>query len=181
MEDFRNIKIKSPKGFFWLGNTYCLGYRGYIYLNIGPDWPLNLFMGLILAAINAFFIFVMAPRVVFELKCIGFFIYFGCIVSYSITALKNPGIILTPWELELEEGNKEEKMCKDCDVYTEEGSEHCFECGICIKGYDHHCPLSGKCIGSGNIFAFYSFLAFIFSGLVYFSVWFIITINELGS
>jgi hypothetical protein len=36
-------------------------------------------------------------------------------------------------------------MPKDVDVV------HCYDCDICIKGHDHHCPWTGKCIGEGNI------------------------------
>ena len=34
---------------------------------------------------------------------------------------------------------------------------HCEVCDICVKEYDHHCPWTGKCIGSGNIFWFHAF------------------------
>ena len=42
---------------------------------------------------------------------------------------------------------------------------HCFECEVCIEGYDHHCPWVTKCIGKGNIKFFYVFVASTFSYL----------------
>lgn len=167
MDKSKGVKIKSPKGLFWLGNTYCLGFNGKIYLSVGPDWPLNVVMGIVIIAGNLFFVVFMAAEVVFIMKCLGFFIYFGCFVCYCVTSLKDPGILMTPWELELEEGKCEGKVCVNCDLTCSNDSEHCFECGVCIKGYDHHCPLSGKCIGSGNIIPFYGFLTLAFFGLVY--------------
>jgi len=120
----------------------------------------------------------MAPKVNPYLQILGFFIYPTNLVSYLLTALKNPGIILNPWELELEEGNHKGNICKVCDVLIEPESEHCFDCQVCIRGYDHHCPLSGKCIGSGNILPFYSFLLFSFASFLYFGLWFFIVYSK---
>ncbi len=33
--------------------------------------------------------------------------------------------------------------------------EHCEDCDVCISDYDHHCVFFSKCIGGGNIKAFY--------------------------
>jgi hypothetical protein len=171
------MKVKSPNGFFRLGNTCCIGLKGKIFLTIGPDWPLNLLIILLLTSANVFFIKIMAPKVAFTMQCLGFFIYSGCFCCYILTAFKNQGILLTTWEQKMEEGESHENICPDCEVITETGSEHCCECGICIKGYDHHCALSGKCIGSGNIVPFYLFLVLIFSSIVYFCIWFLIAVS----
>lgn len=39
----------------------------------------------------------------------------------------------------------------DMKKYT----EHCFDCGVCIEDYDHHCVFFSKCIGGGNIIPFW--------------------------
>lgn len=42
---------------------------------------------------------------------------------------------------------------------------HCEECDVCVKDYDHHCPWTGKCIASGNIKYFNTFITMV-------SLWF---------
>ena len=39
-------------------------------------------------------------------------------------------------------------------------SRHCHECDVCIKGYDHHCPWTTKCIGQNNLMRFYIFACY---------------------
>jgi hypothetical protein len=43
---------------------------------------------------------------------------------------------------------------------------------ITIIGYDHHCPWTSKCVGSGNLKSFYIFVAFtmVLFGYLIFSV-----------
>ena len=43
-------------------------------------------------------------------------------------------------------------MKRDSDSY------HCSDCDVCIDGYDHHCPWTGKCIGKGNKLPFMAFI-----------------------
>ena len=40
----------------------------------------------------------------------------------------------------------------------DENTGHCFDCNVCVEGYDHHCPWTGKCIGKKNLPFFYIFL-----------------------
>lgn len=174
MDSLSAVKVNSPLKVFKIGNTTCIGINGEIYLTIGPDWPLNLMLISLIIGANAFFLIIMAPKVVFVMKCLGLLIYSGCLFTYLLTAFKNQGILLTPFDEVVEEGQASDKVCRDCDVVTEDGSEHCWDCGICVRGYDHHCPLSGKCIGSGNVVPFYMFLVLIFLGTVYFCLWFLI-------
>ena len=42
---------------------------------------------------------------------------------------------------------------------------HCYDCDICVKELDHHCPWTGKCIGKNNLKSFY---VFIYSLLTFF-------------
>jgi len=51
---------------------------------------------------------------------------------------------------------------------------HCDDCDVCIRGYDHHCPWTGKCIGEGNILYFYAFVTMI---PVYFIFFMIVTVS----
>ena len=40
----------------------------------------------------------------------------------------------------------------------DENTGHCVDCNLCVEGYDHHCPWTGKCIGKKNLTYFYAFL-----------------------
>lgn len=46
-------------------------------------------------------------------------------------------------------------------------SRHCSDCDVCIKGYDHHCPWTSKCIGENNLWKFYAFAGYTPLFLVY--------------
>lgn len=48
--------------------------------------------------------------------------------------------------------------CSICTIVKTDDIYHCEDCDVCIKGYDHHCPWTGKCIGEGNLVPFYAFL-----------------------
>ena len=54
-------------------------------------------------------------------------------------------------------------LCPFCEIQcprTKHGlpTEHCFVCGVCVEGLDHHCPWTGSCIGHRNIWTFRIFL-----------------------
>lgn len=42
-----------------------------------------------------------------------------------------------------------------------------MDCRVCIEGYDHHCPWTGKCVGKGNVRYFYAWLFFLVLAFVY--------------
>lgn len=44
---------------------------------------------------------------------------------------------------------------------------HCMDCRVCIAGYDHHCPWTGKCVGRGNARFFYAWLLLLVLAFVY--------------
>ena len=59
----------------------------------------------------------------------------------------------------------QEGACKDFAFWVvpflynlSKNVNHCFDCGICIEGYDHHCPWVSKCIGKNNLYSFYCFM-----------------------
>ena len=61
------------------------------------------------------------------------------------------------------------KFCPECKFYYDlnKNVNHCFDCGICIEGYDHHCPWVSKCIGTKNLYTFYCFMAGILLNFAY--------------
>ncbi len=99
---------------------------------------------------------------------VGILLLFIAITCLSITAFSNPGIVpkqtldqLSVQKQALRSVNKleEHTECQMCNVMRPAGTQHCFECGVCVLELDHHCPWTGKCIGQKNLRAFYSFLA----------------------
>lgn len=90
-----------------------------------------------------------------------------CLISYIFTAIKDPGIEFPSAELEMSEPEEfAERYCILCEHAQTPGTEHCSDCDICIRGYDHHCPWTGKCIGEGNILAFNVFVSSLLSSLL---------------
>ena len=63
------------------------------------------------------------------------------------------------------------RYCDICSVYQPPGAVHCPECNVCIRGYDHHCPWMGTCIGEGNWTAFCAFNATWLFYLFYSIIW----------
>ena len=61
------------------------------------------------------------------------------------------------------DGGKEERVlyCIKCDVDVSPTMEHCEDCDVCVEDFDHHCVFFSKCIGGGNIKAFYGSIGFL--------------------
>jgi palmitoyltransferase ZDHHC9/14/18 len=51
--------------------------------------------------------------------------------------------------------------CSRCEMSRPVGASHCYDCEVCVKDLDHHCPWTGKCIGRKNLYFFYLFLLFL--------------------
>jgi hypothetical protein len=84
-------------------------------------------------------------------------------ISFLITFLKNPGIPQKRSKQNnviMEENSDNSKECSICLFSSDKNSKthHCSECGICIEGFDHHCPWTSKCVGKGNLIPFYVFV-----------------------
>lgn len=92
--------------------------------------------------------------------------------SYLLTSLNNPGIVTAryPYRDSRKNSNEDIEMhgensmnnhngfCHQCEIFRRLTTYHCQDCNVCIEGYDHHCPWSGKCIGRGNLKQFNGFL-----------------------
>lgn len=71
----------------------------------------------------------------------------------------------------LEEGSeKSRRLCTYCNIFRPTRYKHCHRCNSCVIGHDHHCPLTGTCIGQRNYFYFVFFLFAINSLLIFSSV-----------
>ena len=102
------------------------------------------------------------------LKIIGILLYLSFFFSFTLTCIKDPGIITPNYYLE---NYKIEKMkltnyriCSICNAIQDKdkGVEHCADCDVCIIGNDHHCPWSSKCIGYKNLGVFRYFICSMF-------------------
>lgn len=91
--------------------------------------------------------------------------------SYLMIGLSNPGIIpiVEPF-VEDEDIGYQPHYCRFCKKNKPAGARHCTECGICIRGHDHHCVWIGKCAGEGNIYRFYFFVLSLFSTFIVFFI-----------
>ena len=86
-------------------------------------------------------------------------IIISCFAFYLITGLLtfflNPGV-------EYCDGKSENKnYCQICNFYYPSNGkkiEHCDVCQVCVRNWDHHCGVIGKCIGRRNLFFFYAYL-----------------------
>merc|ERR1740139_1661127 len=55
------------------------------------------------------------------------------------------------------------KYCNICKLdKKDQFTEHCEDCDVCIDDLDHHCVFFGKCIGGGNLYAFYGTIVCLF-------------------
>lgn len=62
----------------------------------------------------------------------------------------DPGIAtLTPEYLPepIEPRQALKRFCRKCHIIRLPGVNHCSFCEVCIKDYDHHCGIVGKCSG----------------------------------
>ena len=54
---------------------------------------------------------------------------------------------------------KQMRYCDICNVFRPPTRcSHCYNCELCIIGFDHHCVWLGTCIGARNYFCFILFL-----------------------
>ena len=166
-----------------LGNTHSFfaDEKGNPKIIIGPHWPL-------FAGVIAIFTIVFIIMIYFFKKynyntnySLTYFIYFLFLISYSITALINPGYPLHD-ENSLNNKNKNKTgYCTICKIYIslEKNTKHCNFCNICVEGMDHHCPWTGKCIGRKNISPFFIFLISIITYICYCMISIMQFMNEI--
>ena len=93
--------------------------------------------------------------------------YLNCFITHMFIYLINPGIPDKKYYSKTflksekyvkmkEEEKKNYYLCEICNIIINRKDEidHCDECGICLKKYDHHCYWTGKCIAKNNMWAF---------------------------
>lgn len=89
-------------------------------------------------------------------------------LAFFGTTLLNPGIASnknqpSPHEIQF---NKR-LYCKKCKLVRNGWTRHCHTCDVCITHIDHHCPVTGKCIGRNNICCFFFLIIWGYISLIY--------------
>ena len=163
------------------GNMLMMLYNknGEPLIVIGPHWPFTICMMTFIDTITFCYFYFLKNLIPTFVYYLGLLIAIFQILSYIIIFLKNPGI--PPKELWMENYFKEKhdlddvgsyRICNVCKIImkTNDDTDHCEECNICVIGADHHCPWTSKCIGRNNIKMFYIFLGSTLTLIIYFFV-----------
>ena len=155
-----------------IGNTFCfLGDKlGNPKLVIGPHWPMYIcFCGFMTIIFNILF-YSLWGVLNFPLKVAGVLNFFIFFFSYTYIFIVNPGMPTINENSFIGMPREKYKFCNECKIWVsnEVTTEHCFECNVCVEGYDHHCPWTGKCIAKNNIIFFYVFITSILFSFAFF-------------
>ena len=180
--DFKKINLKKHKKnqkklrFYIkkIGHTLCLfsDKYGNPLIMIGPHWPMYvIFCGLVTLGYIAFFRAFFKKLNIF-LKIFGISSFLTYFISYSGTALLNPGYPIRDDNSLVGKPRMLYKKCPYCEIWerVDRNISHCMECGVCVEGHDHHCPWTGKCIGRKTINFFYIFVTSVFVSFFFFVV-----------
>eukprot|EP01064_Diplonema_japonicum_P032060 TRINITY_DN594_c0_g4_i1.p1 TRINITY_DN594_c0_g4~~TRINITY_DN594_c0_g4_i1.p1 ORF type:complete len:428 (+),score=107.40 TRINITY_DN594_c0_g4_i1:47-1330(+) len=52
----------------------------------------------------------------------------------------------------------QQKWCRTCNVLRPPRASHCAECDVCVDRFDHHCHITGTCVGKRNFRPFVVFV-----------------------
>lgn len=140
---------------------------------VGPHWgcsPCTMACMIVPTALFSIFI---SPEIHIAVFIVGLALLCVALSAYTTTAFSDPGYVTKrtpPTDDESKAALQAEKLerqdddtvtfCEHCLVYRPQGTSHCFDCGVCVKELDHHCPWTGKCIGKHNLAPFYVWLTF---------------------
>eukprot|EP00754_Rhynchopus_humris_P043370 Rhum_TRINITY_DN3177_c0_g1::Rhum_TRINITY_DN3177_c0_g1_i1::g.9875::m.9875/K16675/ZDHHC9_14_18; palmitoyltransferase ZDHHC9/14/18 len=165
-----------------LGNSIerCLLGRPHLYGNVKSYWK-----GRVLLAPSSGFIIVplvliLGPFLMALPMHVGgggnvhpLFYAQGILAALGIAALfashcTEPGILEKqparepqPSKYELINGTQVEiKWCKTCHLYRRPRASHCARCDVCVDQFDHHCHITGTCVGRRNVRPFLLFVIF---------------------
>ena len=157
------------------GVTYCYGAettrRKCV---VGPHWPVLLITYSIILGPSYWFLTSNWAGLSAFWKVLSLIVCGNTFLFLFMTAHTDPGRIPkgSADDPEQAEGGRSphDTYCDLCHCYRPPGGVHCFDCDACCKGYDHHCPWTGTCIGEGNLRWFYLFVSHIFGFMIYLAV-----------
>ena len=159
------ILNKNRKNYFYakVGNTYTFfSYKndGSPLIVIGPHWPLFLGFNCFITIGFICFAYNFWKFLNFFFRILGILTYCLFSVSYTLTSILNPGIPIYDKNAIMGLPREKYKKCNICKIWVniDNNTEHCDQCNVCVEGYDHHCPWTGKCIGKNTSKYFYMFI-----------------------
>lgn len=88
------------------------------------------------------------------------------LLALCLATLTTPGLEHRASE-KTEEVGPDLKWCGICELHRNKDAYHCHDCGVCVRGWDHHCSFMGKCIGRSNLLWFYFFVLMLPICIVY--------------
>ncbi len=164
-EDLSSAHIKRlSQTYEGYGNYVVFGKRNGLYrFTIGPHWHISIFGFLFFVIFSGGILKVIWSSAGTYIKCLYIFLMNVAVALYIMMFLSNPGIISNKLESTDSEDLEDTQSytCKKCRAIRSQKAFHCYDCGVCIEGYDHHCIWVGKCVGAGNLRLFYCFVAVI--------------------
>ena len=163
------------------GNCRVLKYdiNNEPYLVLGPDYIYLIIIIILNLLVVIFFAIVQYCYSNLIVRIFGLILLFIQLYIYIYCSLKNPGFpkraFQDPSLLNQEGGYY--RRCRECGIIVDlrKFPGHCYKCKFCCEGFDHHCAWTTKCIGSGNIKEFNSFIGAFFILISYFgisAIWF---------
>ena len=185
-KDNRNNNIKSNKNerpgvlnrklsqYFYrrIGNTFTFfgDKDGSPLFVIGPHWPMYICFCSFICIGYIFFFYYFWENMSLFIRISGIIILLTFFISYTMTFLVNPGIPKYDENAIMGQPREKYRFCDSCKIWIDmdKNTAHCFDCNVCVEGYDHHCPWTGKCIGRNNMKYFYTFLMSIILVFSYF-------------
>ena len=150
--------------------TYYYNLNGDPIIAIGPDILFFIFMYIINIIFNIFLLKTLWKHLIILLKILGIIIILIQQSFYVLTSIINPGLPKKFYQIDRENNPNLYKYCKECKFWYKKktGTFHCYECGVCIEGYDHHCPWTTKCVGKNNVKLFMGMIITVFLVFGYF-------------
>mmetsp|Transcript_15502 Transcript_15502/g.14852 ORF Transcript_15502/g.14852 Transcript_15502/m.14852 type:complete len:298 (+) Transcript_15502:209-1102(+) len=131
----------------WMAKT-----KSHRYIVIGPDYLCVAITHVMIIVPSVFVSLYLLENLAEQ---IVYFILFGlCILGLTLVFTADPGLLRKFHHAR----TRHWTYCDHCESFRPPGTVHCSTCQVCVAGYDHHCPWTGKCVGHGNILYFKIFV-----------------------
>ena len=162
-EQIKTNTVINKKFFYHkLGNCHAFfgNKDGDPLFIIGPQWPMFIALTLLINIVIWFFVIRFWNTYSKFFKGVGIFCVLFFQITFSYCFIIDPGFPKNNIGRQTGIPKEQYKFCPECKFYYDlnKNVNHCFDCGICIEGYDHHCPWVSKCIGKKNLYSFYCFM-----------------------
>lgn len=172
LEDSAPLQIDRSRWYRRYGNCYGFRFNSQDEpsLTIGPHCnpylgPLSLCLFLCILVVGCLVEVNIAADISVWLFLLGLCIISWCLLFFLAAVTCNPGLELVHQDPVINANNV--YFCRVCEVIRASGTVHCSDCEVCVRGHDHHCPWTGKCIGEGNLPYFYGFVMGVMGAVVF--------------